>query len=162
MAVTFDNRQGAAYVPIGNAEMPYRLARLTVDFSETANVMADTDIMKLFAIDADTFVDNVAVRVITADGEACTPDIGDYLENGNVVDVDGYFDAIDFNATGSSISKPGTFTLNEANPNTFLAWVRPYAQGKLYTANSDICLTAAGSGIENAVVEFSVLMHRVF
>lgn len=162
MAETFDNRQGTAYVPVGNAELPYRLARLTVDFSETANVMADTDIMKLFSIDAGTFVDCVGVKVITADGEACTPDIGDYTSAGVVVDVDGYFDAIDFNATGMSISKPGTFTLNEAAPNTFLAWVRPYAQGKLYTADSDICLTAAGSGIENAEVEFSVLMHRVF
>ena len=87
--------------------------RNTLDFS--ANNSAATDIVQALKVGAGMIVTNVRTRVITAEGAACTGDVG------------GYNDAADLNAAENVIE-----TNLEADP---------FGEGKYYAADDTIDLT---------------------
>lgn len=97
--------------------------QLTIDFAKTPASAAE--VLAIFKVSANTWVDRIAVIVHTAQGSAGNVDVGDGS------DVDGYIVDRDVNATGATAS---TLALTEGTPNT----ITGYSGGKFYTAADTI------------------------
>jgi hypothetical protein len=101
-----------------------------VDLSKTtARGAADVD--EVLHVAKGTFVLAVFVKLITAEGATLTIDVGDGA------DSDGWLDNADMNAAAPAYYA-SSLALTEGTPNTF---TRPYAAGRLYTADDTIDIT---------------------
>lgn len=92
-----------------------------------------------------TFVRDMPLKVLTAEGATCTLDIGD----GD--DADGYHDAVDINAAAGTLVR-GVNALTEAAPNTPTG----YTFGKLYTADGVLIITFNHSTVNLAVFDLYI------
>jgi hypothetical protein len=143
-----------AVAPAGNAAFPgksyvlvkeFDLAELSEDLKGAA--FAAADILEAFYIPAGWFVEKVGLRVLTAEGAACTAHVGD----GD--DPDGFL--VNANLNSTSTNAQSALTLVEAAPNTVLG----YTAGKLYTAADTIDITFNSAGTDVAVFEVWVKMY---
>lgn len=82
--------------------------------------LAQSDVIQALHVPADVYVLAVGVKVITAEGEAATIDVGDGT------DTDGYLNDLDCNATGHTLSLITT------------AFSVAVGGGKIYTAADTI------------------------
>jgi len=100
--------------------------KFTID-TATTNV-ADSAILKLMDVPADTYIEDIVVEVRTAEGGTLTLDIGDYLiATEAAVDADGYFDGLNGNSAAVS-----TVRAQLAEDTTAIA----YAEGKFYSSHN--------------------------
>jgi hypothetical protein len=98
--------------------------RNQLDFSDVP--VAAADVVQALVIPANTMVIDVLTRVVTAEGAACTADVGDGT------DPNGFDDAIDLNATA------GITTQSAAGTD---AYATTASKGKVYTAADTLDLT---------------------
>jgi hypothetical protein len=115
-----------------------------VDTSET-NV-ADSGIVKLWEIPANTLVKEVIVNVTTAEGATLTLDVGDYLiADEAAVDADGFIDGA--NGNSAAVTKSSD---ELAEDTTTLA----YADGKYYADALNFIGVLFNDAAATAVIEF--------
>ena len=120
---TKDYTQGGDTGQVYGGSYGLNVRQKTIDFAKDNATAAD--VLQIFKVGANTWVDRVAVIVHTAQGSAGNIDVGDGS------DVDGYIVDRDVNATGATVS---TLALTEGTPNT----VTGYSGGKFYTAADTI------------------------
>lgn len=114
----------------------------------TTNV-ADSAILKLMDVPADTLIENIIVEVVTAEGGTLTLDIGDYLIATDVaVDADGYFDGLDGNSAAVSLLSAQL----SADTTTIV-----YAEGKFYTAHNSYIGVLFNDAADAAVINIWVI-----
>jgi len=93
-----DNTANQGSEPMAAGPLAFLFEKI-VDFSVAANVMAASDTMQLFDLPAGLWVLGAKVETLTAQGAACTADLG--LTGGN---VDEYIDGANLNAAGVVMS----------------------------------------------------------
>ena len=109
----------------------------------SANNVAAADIVKLFDIPAGTLVQDLIAIVETAEGEALTLNLGDYLtETDAAVDADGYGAAVNANVEAAT----------KATDTEALG----YALGKYYAADSYIGALFSAAA-DTAVITFKAI-----
>jgi hypothetical protein len=114
-----------------------------IDTSET-NV-ADSGIVKLWEIPANTLVQEVIVNVTTAEGATLTLDVGDYLiADEAAVDADGFIDGANGNSAAATKSSDEL-----AEDTTTLA----YADGKYFADALNFIGILFNDAAETAVIE---------
>lgn len=144
-----DLRPGSSAVPACTPE----IVRVGLEVDFAANPAAQNDIVQLLNLAAGTRVLAVDMELITAEGGTLTADVGIFSTAMAAVDVDGFLDGMDLNAT------PGWFTdvpvLTEADPNTFNP---AYQLGHLCTADRILGLTALNAADLAKVVVWVTLV----
>ncbi len=157
MATTYDyvNRSsgGADWhgegTPVGVTDKTFvwkRRVDLAVagDALTASGAFGNADVLQLFNVKAGTYVMNVVINVITAEGATLSVTIGD-------TDVDGYLVAGDLNATGwQSGNTIATLAADYLDGTT-------YQQGKFYTAADTIDMTLNTISADVAVFDIYII-----
>lgn len=134
---TFDLRIGDAnsLPALGSG----RLTRLdkTIDFADTP--YDSGDILLLWPITANTFVQLVSIKVLTLEGDTLTVDVGDYTTAvcDSATDANGYGSGVDLNANLYAYASAPPTSLSGNNDAT---WVLGYAMGKVYNVEGFIAM----------------------
>lgn len=135
----------------GNTEIAWGGGRglsvqtITIDFAKTP--ASSAEVLSVFKVGANTWVDRVAAICHTAEGSAGNVDVGDGS------DVDGFLVDFNINSVAASVS---TLSLTEGTPNT----VTGYSGGKFYGAADtiDVIPSINLSKAKVSFVMFAVLL----
>lgn len=114
MAFTVDltSAEGTT-VPVDGINKCFVMRR-TVDFTKTANQLAQTATMALFDIPAYILVREVYMVVTTADADVSDVDIGTFSTAGVAVSADGFIDGATIASTGIKRDVAGeTYSIND-------------------------------------------------
>jgi hypothetical protein len=115
MAIHIDLTSAEGYaVPVdGAVGRTFQMVR-HVDFTETANQLAQTEIMALFKVPAGVLVKEVMIYVETADADVSDVDIGNASSAGVTISADGFVDGATLASTGLKRDLAGeTYSLQD-------------------------------------------------
>lgn len=131
----FTDKSGAG----GDAGLGVFVARQRIDFKKKKTATAD--VVQLLNIPAGTVIQNVLIKIITAEGATATATVGD----GSA--AAGWDAAIDLNAAA------GTTTIGVAGTDAYVSSLGSGAgNGKEYTAADTIDMTVTGA-LDTAVID---------
>jgi hypothetical protein len=136
----YDRSQGGGGAPAGHLPSSQYRPKKVIDFAETPYLAAD--VLNLFDIPADMFVERVAVRVIKAEGAVATAGVGDGTT------PTGFLTAVNLNAVATTISQ---LLLTEGVPNT----ITGYTGGKHYAAGDKLDMTL-NHNVSNGKIEVTM------
>lgn len=133
-AITYNKTVGGPSEPSWNSfERGAWSAYAKMDFGDGGTYLT-TDIIQLIQVPKNTHVEHVFWRVLTAEGAASTPDIGDYAAGGN---EDDWQANLDINATSDWVAGDGAYA----------------TLGKTYVADDTIDITVGAATLDLAVIE---------
>lgn len=98
-------------IPVSGLNKKFRIDK-TVDFSDSDNFLAQTEVAALMTIPAYVHIKEVMILVHTADADVSDVDLGPYTTAGVAVDADGFVDGATLAATGL-VRDVGTAAYNQ-------------------------------------------------